>query len=289
MAGEADPARRLRGRLRPPADGRRDQAPDRRGHPAVHAAARALRARRSLLGIRSVQPTCSTASDVPTCLVDNWQDYQLPAARSTITRSSRRRARRRTGSCCAPAHTPVRATSTPDATSRCRSPGSTRTSGACPAVCPTSRSRSTVHGRRPRPRVTSRRGRRPHTPTAWYLHAGRRALDRAAHGDAARTARRRVPLRPSDPTPSVGGIGHAHRRHRSTTASSRRAPTCSCTRATCSTTCSRSSGPCTPSLHVSSSLDHTDFFVRLCDVYPDGSRMNVCDGLQRFRRRHRAP
>ena len=41
-------------------------------------------------------------------------------------------------------------------------------------------------------------------------------------------------------------------------------------------------GPVHAELHVSSSLDHTDFFVRVCDVYPDGRSMNVCDGLQRF-------
>jgi hypothetical protein len=35
-------------------------------------------------------------------------------------------------------------------------------------------------------------------------------------------------------------------------------------------------------LHVGSSLDHTDFFVRICDVLPDGQSVNVCDGLQRF-------
>ena len=31
-----------------------------------------------------------------------------------------------------------------------------------------------------------------------------------------------------------------------------------------------------------SNVDHTDFFVRLCDVHPDGRSFNVCDGLQRF-------
>ena len=35
-------------------------------------------------------------------------------------------------------------------------------------------------------------------------------------------------------------------------------------------------------LWVGSSLDHTDFFVRLCDVSPDGSSVNVCDGLRRL-------
>jgi hypothetical protein len=35
-------------------------------------------------------------------------------------------------------------------------------------------------------------------------------------------------------------------------------------------------------LWVNSSLDHTDFFVRLCDVSPDGSSVNLCDGLRRL-------
>lgn len=35
-------------------------------------------------------------------------------------------------------------------------------------------------------------------------------------------------------------------------------------------------------LYVRSSLDYTDFFTRLCDVYPDGRSMNICDGLTRI-------
>ena len=34
---------------------------------------------------------------------------------------------------------------------------------------------------------------------------------------------------------------------------------------------------------MESALDHVDFFVRVCDVHPDGSSFNVCDALQRFR------
>lgn len=41
-------------------------------------------------------------------------------------------------------------------------------------------------------------------------------------------------------------------------------------------------GPVTAELYVTSSVDHTDFFVRLCDVHPDGRSINVCDGLQRL-------
>jgi len=41
-------------------------------------------------------------------------------------------------------------------------------------------------------------------------------------------------------------------------------------------------GPVEAELWASSSLDHTDFFVRLCDVSPDGASINICDGLQRL-------
>lgn len=34
-------------------------------------------------------------------------------------------------------------------------------------------------------------------------------------------------------------------------------------------------------LYVKSSREHTDFFGRLCDVYPDGKSINICDGLFR--------
>jgi putative CocE/NonD family hydrolase len=41
-------------------------------------------------------------------------------------------------------------------------------------------------------------------------------------------------------------------------------------------------GPVAAELFIKSSLEHTDFFVRLCDVFPDGKSMNVCDGIQRL-------
>lgn len=36
-------------------------------------------------------------------------------------------------------------------------------------------------------------------------------------------------------------------------------------------------------LWIKSSLQHTDFFIRLCDVLPNGKSMNICDGIQRIR------
>ncbi|MEP7123335.1 MAG: CocE/NonD family hydrolase [Byssovorax sp.] len=40
-------------------------------------------------------------------------------------------------------------------------------------------------------------------------------------------------------------------------------------------------GPVTVELHVRSTLPHTDFFARLCDVEPSGKSLNVCDALVR--------
>jgi putative CocE/NonD family hydrolase len=41
-------------------------------------------------------------------------------------------------------------------------------------------------------------------------------------------------------------------------------------------------GPVSAELFIRSSLEHTDFFARLCDVDPSGKSMNVCDGLLRL-------
>jgi putative CocE/NonD family hydrolase len=42
-------------------------------------------------------------------------------------------------------------------------------------------------------------------------------------------------------------------------------------------------GPVEVELYVKSSIKNTDFLARLCDVYPQGRSLNVCDGLQRLR------
>jgi uncharacterized protein len=41
-------------------------------------------------------------------------------------------------------------------------------------------------------------------------------------------------------------------------------------------------GPVSATVHLRSSLEHTDVFVRLCDVQPDGRSLNVCDALVRL-------
>ena len=42
-------------------------------------------------------------------------------------------------------------------------------------------------------------------------------------------------------------------------------------------------GPLSTELHVRSTLEHTDFFVRLCDVSPRGGSKNLSDGIVRLR------
>jgi hypothetical protein len=41
-------------------------------------------------------------------------------------------------------------------------------------------------------------------------------------------------------------------------------------------------GPVRADIHLRSSLEHTDVFVRVCDVHPDGRSLNVCDALIRL-------
>ncbi|HEY7356996.1 MAG TPA: CocE/NonD family hydrolase, partial [Ktedonobacterales bacterium] len=41
-------------------------------------------------------------------------------------------------------------------------------------------------------------------------------------------------------------------------------------------------GPITADLYVRSSLDHTDFFARLCVVESSGKSINLCDGIIRL-------
>jgi uncharacterized protein len=41
-------------------------------------------------------------------------------------------------------------------------------------------------------------------------------------------------------------------------------------------------GPVRLELYAASSVQHADFFGRLCDVHPDGKSINVCDGLFRM-------
>jgi putative CocE/NonD family hydrolase len=89
------------------------------------------------------------------------------------------------------------------------------------------------------------------------------------------------PYDPANPTPALGGayfgLGAGPRDNRRLEAR----------RDVLTYTTSELSGPLTAigpvrvRLFARSSLPHADFFARLCDVYPDGRSINVCDGLFR--------
>ena len=88
---------------------------------------------------------------------------------------------------------------------------------------------------------------------------------------------------PSDPTPSVGGPSlnrtTAGRKEQSRRERRRDVLTYTSPPLTDDVTVI---GPLTATLYVRSSLEHTDFFVRLCDVTPKGKSFNLSDGIVRL-------
>jgi len=116
------------------------------------------------------------------------------------------------------------------------------------------------------------------TPTTWYLHPGGRL---ATDAPTAGSDPDRYRYDPADPTPSFGGIGML------TGGAVDNRPVEARPDVLVYTSDALPEpleliGPVSAELHVASSLEHVDFFVRVCDVHPDGTSRNVCDGLQRF-------
>jgi putative CocE/NonD family hydrolase len=88
---------------------------------------------------------------------------------------------------------------------------------------------------------------------------------------------------PSDPTPNIGG---AIMNSKAGSRDNRSLETRSDVLIYTSTVLSHDQeiiGPVQAELFVKSSLEYTDFFVRLCDVYPSGKSFNICDGILRLR------
>jgi putative CocE/NonD family hydrolase len=112
----------------------------------------------------------------------------------------------------------------------------------------------------------------------WYLRAGGVLLaarpDSAEQPDAFR-------YDPTDPTPAAGGIGMLTGGAVDNRALEARPDVLVFTSETLADPLTVL-GPVHADLFVTSSIDHTDFFVRLCDVHPDGRSVNICDGLQRL-------
>ena len=114
----------------------------------------------------------------------------------------------------------------------------------------------------------------------WHLHAGG-GLDISPPADSAPDSYR---YDPADPTPGVGGPsldwrnagpkGQRGREARSDVLLYTSDPL---------THDLTVAGPLTAELHLRSTVDHVDFFVRLCDVSPRGRSRNLSDGIIRLR------
>jgi uncharacterized protein len=118
----------------------------------------------------------------------------------------------------------------------------------------------------------------PSAPTPWYLHADGQLSPQAP---TAQSGPDRYRYDPADPTPAVGGIGMLTGGAVDNRDLEAR-PDVLVYTSPVLTEPLVVLGPVGAELCVESSVEHTDFFVRLCDVGPDGRSVNVCDGLQRF-------
>jgi putative CocE/NonD family hydrolase len=117
----------------------------------------------------------------------------------------------------------------------------------------------------------------PATDTTWHLQPGGVLSTTEAESQSPDG----FTYDPADPTPSLGGAvlsTNAGRRDNAKHESRADVLTYTTEPLTRDTTVI---GPVTAHLHVRSSAEHTDFFVRLCDVTPRGKSLNVCDGLTR--------
>jgi putative CocE/NonD family hydrolase len=89
---------------------------------------------------------------------------------------------------------------------------------------------------------------------------------------------------PADPTPAVGGNSLGSRKHMGAKDNRQleaRADVLVYTSAVLEHDM-EVIGPVTAELYVRSSLQHTDFFARLCVVEPSGKSINLCDGIVRL-------
>lgn len=112
----------------------------------------------------------------------------------------------------------------------------------------------------------------------WYLHPGRRLTDRLAPESQPDHYR----YDPADPTPSIGGPSLENAPFAVDNRSLE-------SRADVLTYTSdplvhdrEIIGEIHAELYVTSNAASADFFVRLCDVQPNGLSTNICDGLQRI-------
>ena len=231
--------------------------------------------RRRLLGARGVRAPSRARSAVPVTMVTGWYDMFLPAqlADYQALRAAGRDVRLTIGPW---KHTdPGRRRREPARRARLvrqararRSTATARGARGSGSSSAASRGGSTLDEWPP-----------PARSVRWHLHPGG-VLHPRAPGPSAPD---RYRYDPSDPTPSVGGSLLARSGGpRDNRALERRSDVLVYTQR-CAGPRRRGDRPGhARELHVRSSLEHTDFFVRLCDVEPSGKSRNICDGLVRL-------
>jgi putative CocE/NonD family hydrolase len=113
----------------------------------------------------------------------------------------------------------------------------------------------------------------------WHLQPAGRLGPEPAAGDAGPS---RYTYDPADPTPSVGGPNLTPRTApQDNTAHEQRADVLTFTSAILREPVEVIGEPAVR-VWLGSDREHTDLFVRICDVHPDGRSMTVCDGIRRL-------
>ncbi len=114
----------------------------------------------------------------------------------------------------------------------------------------------------------------------WYMHAGAR-LDRSLPSDSSAD---RYRFDPRDPTPASGGasLDSASTGPKNQRLREARPDVLTYTSEVLDTDITVI-GPLRTHLHVKTTLEDADFFVRLCDVSPRGRSKNLSDGIVRLR------
>jgi putative CocE/NonD family hydrolase len=116
----------------------------------------------------------------------------------------------------------------------------------------------------------------------YHLHPGGDLSPRAPPADAPPG---RYRYDPADPTPAAGGPLFSHSSGRRGAVDNRKLesrPDVLVYTTPPLTSALEVIGPVRLELYARSSLEHADFFGRLCDVRPSGKSVNVCDGLFRL-------
>jgi uncharacterized protein len=119
----------------------------------------------------------------------------------------------------------------------------------------------------------------PSRPVRWHLHPNgglEGSLAEASEPD-------RYRYDPADPTPTVGGTVLARSGGPQDNRSLERRTDVLVYTSLPLARDAEVIGDVSADLHVRSSLEDTDFFVRLCDVDPSGKSRNICDGIVRLK------